>query len=224
MDREYVMVKGVIFDMDGLMFDTEPVWGENLKPATDALGLAYKPGLSDAVRGTAGGEFAKVVHAWYDESVNADELWDVWHAIVEEHLRAGVEKKPGLDELLAYLGEQGIPAAVASSSPASQIAQNLENAGVSACFSATVSGLEVEHAKPEPDVFIRAAELLGCDAHEALVLEDSFNGVRAGAAGGFITVMVPDLVQPDDEMRSLATRICRDLFEVRDLLQAGAIG
>lgn len=71
------MVKGVIFDMDGLMFDTEPVWGENLKPATDALGLAYKPGLSDAVRGTAGGEFAKVVHAWYDESVDADELWDV---------------------------------------------------------------------------------------------------------------------------------------------------
>lgn len=167
------MVKGVIFDMDGLMFDTEPVWGENLKPATDALGLAYKPGL---------------------------------------------------DGLLAYLGEQGIPAAVASSSPTSQIAQNLENAGVSACFSATVSGLEVEHAKPEPDVFLRAAELLGCDAHEALVLEDSFNGVRAGAAGGFITVMVPDLVQPDDEMRSLATRICRDLYEVRDLLQAGAIG
>ena len=78
--------------------------------------------------------------------------------------------------------------------------------------------------KPDPEIFLTAAKALGTAPAETLVLEDSYNGVRAGAAGGFVTVMVPDLAQPDDEMRSLATRICRDLYEVRDLLQAGAIG
>lgn len=217
------MISGVIFDMDGLMYDTEPVWAEALRPALEDLGLPFKPGLPDATRGTAGEEFAHVIHEWYGDDVDAYRVWDVWHDIVAEQLLEGVEKKPGLDELLVYLKQHGIPAAVASSSPASQIEGNLAQSGVSAYFAATVSSLEVEHAKPCPDVFLKAADLLGVAPREALVLEDSFNGVRAGAAGGFITVMVPDMAQPDDEMRALATRICKSLFEVRDLLQKGEL-
>lgn len=217
------MVSAVIFDMDGLMYDTEPVWAKGLRPALDVLGLPYKPGLPDAARGTAGEEFAKVIHEWYGDEVDAYHVWDVWHEIVERQLREGVEKKPGLDELLAYLKEQDILAAVASSSPIDQIEGNLARTGVSGFFAATVSSLQVEHAKPQPDVFLKAAEMLGVAPYDALVLEDSFNGVRAGAAGGFITIMVPDMAQPDDEMRGLASRICGSLLEVRDLLANGAI-
>lgn len=218
------MIDGVIFDMDGLMFDTEPVWAEELKPALEELGLEYKPGLPDATRGTAGEEFARVIHEWYGDAVDAYKVWDVWHGLVEERLRQGVIKKPGLDELLAYLKASGIPAAVASSSPSDQIKRNLALSGVGEYFALTVSSLEVERAKPHPDVFLRAAELMGVEPEKALVLEDSYNGVRAGAAGGFITVMVPDMAQPDDEMRSIATRICSDLLEVRDLLRKGSLG
>lgn len=217
------MVQGVIFDMDGLMFDTERVWAACLKPALEDLGLPYRPGLPDATRGTAGEEFAQVIHSWFGDDVDAGRVWDVWHGRFSQQIYDGVEKKPGLDELLAYLGEQGIPAAVASSSPFEQIKRNLSNAGVADAFSVVVSSHEVAHAKPHPDVFLRAAELLGCEPGHAIVLEDSFNGVRAGAAGGFYTIMVPDLSAPDDEMRRLASKICSSLLEVRDLLQARAI-
>ena len=142
------MIDGVIFDMDGLMFDTEPVWAEELKPALEELGLEYKPGLPDATRGTAGEEFARVIHEWYGEAVDAFKVWDVWHGLVEERLRQGVIKKPGLDELLAYLKASGIPAAVASSSPSDQIKRNLALSGVGEYFALTVSSLEVERAKP----------------------------------------------------------------------------
>lgn len=219
-----LLIKGVIFDMDGLMYNTEPVWGAALTTVTERLGLEYLAGFPDAVRGTAGVEFDKVVHEWYGEHADAKEVWDVWHELVEERFKEGVEKKPGLDELLEYLKGEGLPMAVASSSTIEQIRHNNEISGVADMFDVVLSSLEVAHAKPEPDVFLRAAELLGCKPEETLVLEDSFNGVRAGAAGGFVTVMVPDLSAPDDEMRGLADRICSSLVEVRDLLVAGELG
>lgn len=83
-----------------------------------------------------------------------------------------------------------------------------------------VSGQYVEHSKPASDIFLEAARRLGTNPARTLVLEDSFAGVTAGVAGGFITVMVPDLHQPTDEIRSLATRVCASLHEVRELLQA----
>lgn len=218
------MFEGVIFDMDGLMFDTEKVWAECWVPTLEIMGIPMRAGIADAARGTAGGEFAEVVHEWFGPDVDAERVRNVWHEVATVRFQSGVEKKPGLDELLCYLGQKGIPAAVASSSPAEQIRRHLDFAGVSGCFDAVVSSLEVERAKPEPDVFLRAAELLGVVPERTLVLEDSYNGVRAGAAGGFFTVMVPDLAAPTPEMRGLARRVCSSLLEVRDLLAAGELG
>lgn len=218
------MFDGVIFDMDGLMFDTEKVWGACWEPAMARMGLPMKEGIADAARGTAGAEFAEVVHAWFGVDVDAQRLWDVWHEVAGERFRLGVEKKPGLDELLGYLDEQGVPMAVASSSTPEDIARHLDTAGVRRYFSAVIPSLEVEHAKPAPDVFLKAARALGAEPSRVLVLEDSFNGVRAGVAGGFCTVMVPDLAAPDDEMRRIASRICVSLLEVRDLLRSGLLG
>lgn len=218
------MFSGVIFDMDGLMFDTEKVWGACWEPTLARLGLPMKEGIADAARGTAGPEFAHVVREWFGEKADAQLIWDVWHEVAAECFEHGIEKKPGLDELLAYLDEQGVPMAVASSSPRRDIIHHLDTAEIRSYFTVGLSSLEVEHAKPAPDVFLEAARRIDVEPSQALVLEDSYNGVRAGVAGGFCTVMVPDLAAPSEEMRRIAHRICSSLLEVRDLLRTGELG
>ncbi len=217
------MVEGVIFDMDGLMFDTEPVWTLAWTPTLATIGLEFNPELADAARGTSGKSMEAVIHRFLpdvDAAYVRETLFSTAHHMMEE----GVPKKPGLDELLAFLSEQGVPLAVASSSSQELIALHLQNGGVREYFTHLVSGVGMSHPKPEPDIFLMAAEAIGVDPSRALVLEDSLSGVRAGVAGGFITVMVPDMVAPDDYAREHATRICESLFEVRDLLAAGELG
>lgn len=132
-------------------------------------------------------------------------------------------KKPGLDELLAWLDANHIPMAVASSSRVHVIEGNLNNWGLTHYFKALVSGQQVKHSKPDPEIFLLAAEKLGTAPAHTLVLEDSYNGVRAGAAGGFVTVMVPDLLPADDEMRGLYTMECTSLNEVLAKLKTGEL-
>lgn len=215
--------ESVIFDIDGLMFDTEKVWLSCWEPALVQMGLATKPGISDATRGTAGDQFAHVILKWYGPSVDAQRLWDIWHELANERFEHDVEKKPGLDELLAYLDERKVPMAVASSSICKHIEHHLNSSGVRKFFDVVLCSEEVPHAKPESDVFLEAARQLGSSPTHSLVLEDSYNGVRAGAAGGFHTVMVPDMSEPTEEMEHLADRICPTLLTVRDLLATGEL-
>lgn len=214
------MIQGVIFDMDGTMFDTERMWATFWVPALDALGLPYKEGLAEAERGTAGETSRKIVRQFYGEDCDADAVIDSLHKVADEVFSAGrVPKKPGLDELISWLDDAGIPMAVASSSREAAIRRNLDNWGMTHHFKAILSGQHVTHSKPDPEIFIKAAEALGVEPAKCLVLEDSYNGVRAGAAGGFVTVMVPDLAPADDEMRSLYTMECASLNEVLEKLK-----
>ena len=218
------MINGVIFDMDGTMFDTELMWATFWDPALKALGLPYKEGLAEAARGTAGETTRNVVRSFYGPDCDADGIVESLHRVADEvFLSAPVPKKPGLDELLAWLDANHIPMAVASSSRVHVIEGNLNNWGLTHYFKALVSGQQVKHSKPDPEIFLLAAEKLGTDPAHTLVLEDSYNGVRAGAAGGFVTVMVPDLLPADDEMRGLYTMECTSLNEVLAKLKTGEL-
>lgn len=217
------MIEGAIFDMDGLMFDTEPIWTRTWEPVLATIGVAYPHGLADAVRGTSGKSMDAVINRFLPD-VDASYVREKAYEHVHEELEKGVPKKPGLDALLAYLAEQGIPMAVASSSSLEAIRKNLANGNVSSYFDKLFTGVGMAHPKPEPDIFLNTAEAMGVDPAHTLVFEDSLSGVRAGTAGGFITVMVPDMVAPDDFAREHAAAICADLFEVRDLLAAGKLG
>ena len=216
------MIEGVVFDMDGLMFDTEPVWTLAWTPTLATVGLEFNPEMADACRGTSGKSMEAVIHRFLPDQ-DATYLRETLFATAHQMMKEGVPKKPGLDELLAFLSERDIPMAVASSSSPELIALHLENGGVRAYFSKLVSGVGMSHPKPEPDIFLMAAEALGVEPARTLVLEDSLSGVRAGVAGGFVTVMVPDMVAPDDYAREHAARICESLFEVRELLAADAL-
>ena len=215
------MINGVIFDMDGLMFDTERMWATFWEPALAALGLEYKEGLAEAERGTAGETSRNIVRQFYGEDCDANAIIDSLHRVADEEFQKPVPKKPGLDELLAWLDANHIPMAVASSSRMASIRHHLDGWGLTHYFKVIVSGEQFSASKPDPEIFLRAAEALGTARDRTLVLEDSYNGVRAGAAGGFVTVMVPDMAPANDEMRRLYTAECRDLYEVLDGLQNG---
>ena len=218
------MIDGVIFDMDGTMFDTERMWATFWEPALAALGLPYREGLAEAARGTAGVTTRNVVRQFYGPDCDAEAIVDSLHRVADEvFFSAPVPKKPGLDALLAWLKARHIPMAVASSSREAMIRHNLDVWGLTQDFTAIVSGQHVAHSKPDPEIFLLTAQKLDVEPSRCLVLEDSYNGVRAGAAGGFVTVMVPDLVPADNEMKRLYTMECASLEEVLEKLKAGEI-
>lgn len=221
--KEGIMIQGVIFDMDGLMFDTERLWDTLWAPCCEKMGL---PAPTEAFyaggRGLAGANLHAHLKEFYptvDPKKMLDEVWDLGMARFAE----GVPCKPGLKELLHYLEEIGMPRIVASSSPRHMVEQNLQTTGTARYFHDTVCGGDVPRSKPDPAIFLEAARRLRLTPQTCLVLEDSYNGVRAGAAAGCVTVMVPDLAAPNDEMASLYTRCCKDLFEVKQLLEQGLL-
>ena len=214
------MIKAVIFDMDGLMFDTERLWDTLWEPTCRALGLEMPQDLEaffTGGRGLAGVKLNEHIQKFFpqaDPQVIVEKIWE----LAEQRFAQGVPCKPGLAELLETLEEKKLPRIVASSSPRALIQKNLETTGMARYFDQVVCGADVRHSKPAPDIFLEAARRLGVDIRDCLVLEDSFNGVRAGHAAGAVTVMVPDIAQPDEEIRALYNRCCKDLFEVRQLL------
>ena len=217
------MIEGVIFDMDGLMFDTERIWATLWEPALATLGLSCPEGLDAAARGTSGESMRRVLRHFFGEECDTEAINRALHREADKAFTAAPPKKPGLDELLGWLDAHGIPMAVASSSRRKTILHHLDCWGLTHYFRAIVSGEDVTESKPNPAIFHIAAAKLGTLPEHTLVLEDSFNGVRAGAAGGFVTVMVPDLAQPDDEIRQLYTAVCGSLHEVQAMLEAGTL-
>ena len=213
------MIDAVIFDMDGLMVDTQRVWDEVIDATAAAHGLALSAEFHHAVRGSSGEDIVAITQEWLGPDVDARayvaEVWAAADAVFAQR----VDKKPGLDELVAWLFEHKVRMAVASGSKLEQIEHHLKMIGLDNYFNVIVSGFDVERAKPFPDVFLVTAERLGVDPVRTVVLEDSFNGIEAAFAGGFIPIMVPDCVQPTDEIRGLCLAVCDTLADVIPLLE-----
>lgn len=219
------MVRAVIFDMDGLMIDSEPVWWRSWEIALGRRGLPVPEDLFARMAGASPTRVRAFMDELYDGSPDAIAAMDEHYEIAERILaEEGAPTKPGLLELLDWLGKQGIPCAVASSSRRRAVEGALSCAGVLGCFSAVCTGDDGLPSKPAPDIFLAAARALGVEPAAALVLEDSPTGIRAAHAGGIPCVMVPDMVQPTPEIAEMCARVCDSLLEVRDLLAQGALG
>lgn len=212
------MPDAVIFDLDGTLFDTEPIWMASWPVAFGAQGLEVLPGVIDACMGTARDQLLAIVDEWYHGDPRARQAALDHYDVAREGLLAGAPMKPGAKELLALLGERGVPCAVASSSASDLVHAHLARAGIEDSFATVVCGDEVERSKPAPDIFLMAADLLGVDPARAMVVEDSPNGVAAGRAGGFFVVLVPDVVEPGDETLAACDVRVSSLLELRDLL------
>jgi HAD superfamily hydrolase (TIGR01509 family) len=136
----------------------------------------------------------------------------------EDICRDEVPVKPGARELLSFLKERGVPAAVATSTGRDRSEENLRRTGMMGLIDVLVTRDDVQLAKPHPECFLKAAALLGVAPGGCLALEDSHNGIRAAHGAGMATIMVPDMLEATPEIRVLCAGVVRDLDEVRDLI------
>lgn len=214
-------IKAVLFDMDGLMIDTESLSTEAFINSAKAQGYTMTKEEALKVLG-----FTKVntYQFWIDyfqgSNVDGKKLVDNHYEYIDKVLyTVGPEKMPFVEELLKYLRENNYKIAVASSSDTADIKNNLEKTKLEKYIDEIASGAEVENGKPAPDVFLLAAKRLGVDAKDCLILEDSKAGVKAGKASGAKVFMVPDMYTPDKECKNLADRILNNLGEVIEILK-----
>ena len=208
-------IEAVIFDMDGVLFDTEKLcmdsWiaiagernipdmevffprciGRNLTDTRMLFGEFYGEQYDYE-------EFRKQASAWF-------------HSYIEKN---GIPMKKGVKELLEYLRRGGYKIGLASSTSRHSVEDHLERAGIREYFQSLTTGDMVEHSKPQPDIYLMACKSLEVNPAQTMAIEDSPNGIRAAHAAGMIPVMVPDLIAPDQEMREKSSLICHDLLEV----------
>lgn len=210
--------KGAIFDMDGLLFDTERLYQQAWEEIAEERGVKLDSGFLREVAGTTGERTCRIIEQHY-HVLNGNGIREECMRKVKGKLSEVVPMKKGVPGILRFFREKGVRTAVASSNAAEQIESNLERAGIREYFSEIVSGMEVKHGKPAPDIFLLAAERIGCEPGECFVFEDSENGIRASHAAGCITVMVPDLVEVSAEILPCCTMVCSDLTEAEQKIR-----
>ena len=214
-------IKAVLFDMDGLMVDTESLSTEAFINSVKAQG--YNMTKEETLK-VLGFTKANIYQFWIDyfqgTNVDGKKLVDDHYEYIENVLyTVGPEKMPYVEELLKYLKENNYKIAVASSSDTADIKNNLEKTKLEKYIDEIASGAEVENGKPAPDVFLLAAKRLGVDAKDCLILEDSKAGIKAGKASGAMVFMVPDMFTVDKECEDTADRILTNLGEVIEILE-----
>lgn len=210
----------VIFDMDGLMFDTERISQRAWVRAAADYGYDYPDHIYHGVIGRALPDVERFTKQAFGVDFPFKTVYDNKQRYMQAMLeRDGIPLKPGLTTLLDWLSIHSILVAVASSSPRYSVLRNLRLAGLAVeHFAAIVGGDEVLHGKPAPDIFLEIARRLGMDPQACLVLEDSNAGIKAAHAAGMFAVMVPDIIQPTDETNNLAYYVVDSLTKVQSLL------
>lgn len=215
------MIEAIVFDMDGVLFDTERISCECCFEAAKELGITI---TKQAVYGCFGLNGADCrVHVMQ----SMEELYPggtfPYDAYREKHdllfakrLQAGPPLKKGVRELLDFLQEQKIKMAVASSTRYERVMSNLTCTGLDGYFQEVIAGNMVEHSKPQPDIYWKACEALGVKPQNAAAVEDSPNGIRSAAAAGMVAIMVPDMVEPTPELEELIDLKFASLTDLRE--------
>ena len=214
--------KAVIFDMDGLLFDTEIVYYEASQMVADQMGFPYDKELYLKYLGVSDEEVWANYHqifASFGKNNVQKFINDAYEETIRRFSLGAVQLKPGVIELLDFLEEHRIPKVVASSNQRHIIELLLEKNQLTNYFETIVSAETVKRAKPDPEIFLLAHEYLGTKKQETLVLEDSKNGILAAASAEIPVIMIPDLLAPSEDLQQKTLAVLSSLHEVPGYLK-----
>lgn len=208
----------VLFDMDGLMIDSESAVMACWREASAAKGVA----IDEAVLFGMVGLHEKLCYALLTQHYPDLDVMDLMlatDALYGQRVSAGLPLKPGIVPLLEWLGTMNVRKAVATSTRRDRAAEKLSNTGLIQHFPLVVTGSDITHPKPNPEIYLQAAARLGVDPTQCVVLEDSEPGVRAALAAGMTPIQVPDMKAPSAELIALGHRIVPSLTDAHALLK-----
>ena len=209
----------VIFDMDGVLIDTERHYLVSFLKASEEGGHGLPVALYHRVCGSPWDHITNTILAECGANFPMAAFREAWLRHLAQATADGIALKPGVATLLDLLDEIGLPRAIATSSRQAAVERHLGAHGILHRFDHVVAREDYRDPKPSPHPYLTAAERLGIAPAQCLALEDSYHGVRSAFSAGAMTVMVPDVAPATDEMRSCCVAICNGLPEVADLLQ-----
>ena len=211
---ENIKIKGAVFDMDGLLIDTEKLYLKFWKQAAADYGYDMKDEHVFAIRSLARKYSVPKLKGFFGEDFPTEDVrkrrTELINAYIEEN---GIEIKKGMRELISYLKENGIKCAVATATARDRTELYLRKIDAFDLFDAVICGDMVTNGKPEPDIYITAAANLGLKPEECAAFEDSPNGIRSAYAAGCHAIMIPDLTPPDDEILPMLSGVYASLDE-----------
>lgn len=215
-------IRGVLFDLDGVIIDTEKLYTRFWAEAANELGWPMTREQALQLRSLGAAQGQPKLEAFFGPGVSYAAIRARRIELMEAHIEAnGVEEKPGVRELLVFLKEQGIPCAITSSSSIPVIRRHLGSLGLLDHFTVLCSGKDVPNGKPAPDIYLYGAECIGIPAEACLAVEDSPAGIEAAWRAGCMAVIVPDQDQPDQVTLSRSFAKADTLADLIDLIREG---
>jgi HAD superfamily hydrolase (TIGR01509 family) len=213
-------VRAVIFDMDGLLLDTESIAKAAIQKGGEAIGFPIPDEVCFSMIGVPAVENDIQLIAHFGADFPLERWREAAYAeFAAARAQGAIKLKPGVPEILDHLEDLSMPRAVATSSMRESVERHLTQTGILHRFGAIVTRNDVTKGKPDPEVFLKAAAALNATPSSCLVLEDSYHGVRAAHAAGMMPVMIPDLLEATDEMRRLCVHVVNSLHEIPPLLR-----
>ena len=207
-----------IFDMDGLIFDTERLFMTTKDGVMKEYGYTQQKDDYIHTLGTCGQQLLDILHRLYGDDYPAEEIGQNCRTLVTEKIRReGPPVKPGIPELLAWFASNNIPCCVASSTKHDIVVEYLRLAKLDKYFAYVIGGDQVQRSKPNPDIFLAACQRTDIKPEHALVLEDSENGILAASNANIPVVCIPDLKVPSEEIAKKTAAIVPDATAVISL-------
>lgn len=207
-------IRGAIFDMDGLMVDTEKLYLRYWKEAAAEFGYDMQNEHVYAIRSLARKYSIPKLKSFFGEDFPTEDVRKRRTELINAHIeKYGIDVKKGLFELLDYLKEHGVKLAVATATPRERALYCLRKIGARDYFDAVICGDMIESGKPDPDIYLTAARELGLPPEQCAALEDSPNGIRAAHSAGCQAIMIPDMTPPDEETAPLLSAVYDDLAQ-----------
>lgn len=212
-------IKAVVFDMDGVIFDTERMFLESWEIIGDKYRILD---VEQSAMGCIGlsqeDSMALLLNKYGSDFPVESYRREIWQMVEKRMITQGIPVKTGVKEILEFITSKNIPLGLASSTDYKRVVASLERAEIKDYFDVIIGGDMIEHSKPDPQIYLLACEKLNVEPKNAIAIEDSRNGILSAYRAGMNPIIVPDILQPDEEMLSMACKKFDNLLQVKEFL------